>query len=191
MILVSVFMKRIFCVWCVLFSLSYSHISMADPLEDLIRQSSKNSPARGSDSRAGAQGDQAGDLIMNAMGLLGVAYRFGGTNPGQGLDCSGFMQYVFRQSLRINLPRTAAEMARVGNQVARSDLQPGDMVFFNTSGSRISHVGMYIGNNRFIHAPRTGKNIEITDMGQKYWNSRFVTARRVSNADKAARFVNQ
>ena len=89
------------------------------------------------------------------------------------------MQHIFRRSMQINLPRTSAEQARMGEPVSRSDLQPGDMVFFNTAGRRISHVGLYIGNNRFIHAPRTGKSIEITSLDNKYWGSRYVTARRV------------
>ena len=119
------------------------------------------------------------------MGLLGVAYRYGGTSANTGFDCSGFMQHIFRRSMQINLPRTSAEQARMGEPVSRSDLQPGDMVFFNTAGRRISHVGLYIGNNRFIHAPRTGKNIEITSLSNKYWNSKYVTARRVKKNDPA------
>ena len=118
------------------------------------------------------------DLIGSAMGFLGVAYRFGGTSPS-GFDCSGFMQYIFRKAFAVNLPRTSAEQANVGVAVNRSQLQPGDMVFFRTAGSRISHVGMYIGNGRFIHAPRTGKRIEITSLSNSYWSARYATARRV------------
>lgn len=118
------------------------------------------------------------ELLSSAMGFLGVAYRFGGTTPS-GFDCSGFMQYIFRKTLAINLPRTSAEQATVGIHIDRANLQAGDLVFFRTAGKRISHVGMYIGNNRFIHAPRTGKNIEITSLSNKYWNSRYATARRV------------
>ena len=118
------------------------------------------------------------DLIGSAMGFLGVAYRFGGASPS-GFDCSGFMQYIFRKAFAVNLPRTSAEQANVGVAVNRSQLQPGDMVFFRTAGSRISHVGMYIGNDRFIHAPRTGKRIEITSLSNRYWSARYATARRV------------
>ena len=122
---------------------------------------------------------------MNAMGLIGLSYRYGGNNPNQGLDCSAFMQYIFKQSMRVSLPRTASEQFGVGSSVDRGSLQPGDMVFFNTAGRRISHVGLYIGNNRFIHAPRTGKSIEITSLDNKYWGSRYVTARRVKKNDPA------
>ena len=120
----------------------------------------------------------ADELISSAMGFIGVAYRFGGTSP-TGFDCSGFMQYIFRKAFAVNLPRTSAEQANVGIPVSRSELRPGDMVFFRTHGRRISHVGMYIGNDRFIHAPRTGKRIEITSLSGKYWNARYATARRV------------
>ena len=123
------------------------------------------------------------------MGLLGVAYRYGGTSASTGFDCSGFMQYIFRKAFAVNLPRTSAEQANVGVAVNRSQLQPGDMVFFRTVGSRISHVGMYIGNDRFIHAPRTGKNIEITSLSHKYWSSKYAFARRVKKND-SSRFLN-
>lgn len=146
-------------------------------LERLINERTGNTPAAGG-------GDEAGDLIMNAMGLLGVAYRFGGNSPVSGLDCSGFMQYIFKKSMRINLPRTSSEMATVGRAVSRTDLQPGDLVFFSPGGRRISHVGMYIGNGRMVHAPRTGKNIEITNIASGYWAKHYTTARRVSNSDR-------
>lgn len=133
--------------------------------------------------------NEADQLIGSAMSLLGVVYRFGGTSVSTGFDCSGFMQYIFRKSMQVNLPRTSAEQARVGAQVSRSALQPGDMVFFNTAGRRISHVGLYIGNDRFIHAPRTGKRIEVTSLSNKYWSKRYVTARRVKKNDPS-RFLN-
>lgn len=129
----------------------------------------------------------ADELLSSAMGFLGVAYRFGGTSP-TGFDCSGFMQYIFRKAYAVNLPRTSAEQAAMGTPVSRADLQPGDMVFFRTAGSRISHVGMYVGNNRFIHAPRTGKRIEITSLSNKYWDSKYATARRVKR-NNAQQFI--
>lgn len=166
-----------------------------DALERLIQERTKqdaparpaastnSSSARQSSQRSG--GDGSGDLIMNAMSLIGVAYRFGGNSPTQGLDCSGFMQYIFRRSMGVNLPRTAAAMATVGQAVDRANLKPGDMVFFRTAGgSRISHVGMYIGNDRFIHAPRTGRNIEITSLSGHYWTSKYATARRINSASR-------
>lgn len=134
--------------------------------------------------------DSADELIKSAMGLLGVAYRYGGNSARTGFDCSGFMQHIFRRTMGMNLPRTSAEQARLGTHVNRSDLQPGDMVFFRTAGrGRISHVGLYIGNNRFIHAPRTGKRIEITSLSNKYWNAKYAFGRRVKKNDPS-RFLN-
>ncbi len=160
-----------------------------DALERLIRErtghgSNTSSSSSGSRASSGSQ-DEAGDLIMNAMSLIGLSYRFGGNSPTQGLDCSGFMQYIFKRSMGITLPRTSAEMATVGQQVDRAKLKPGDMVFFG-AGGRVSHVGMYIGNDRFIHAPRTGRNIEISSMTTPYWTGRYITARRV---DRSTRFT--
>ena len=159
-----------------------------DALERLIRERTEHDGHNNSSSsgrRSSGSQDEAGDLIMNAMSLIGLSYRFGGNSPTQGLDCSGFMQYIFKRSMGITLPRTSAEMATVGQQVDRANLKPGDMVFFG-SGGRVSHVGMYIGNDRFIHAPRTGRDIEITSMNGNYWKSRYITARRV---DRSSRFT--
>ena len=160
----------------------------ADDLEQLIRLTAGEMYQPMPAGRQVSQ-NEADQLIGSAMSLLGVAYRFGGTSPTTGMDCSAFMQYIFRRTMQVNLPRTSSEQAKVGTQVSRSALQPGDMVFFNTSGRRISHVGLYIGNDRFIHAPRTGKNIEITSLSNKYWTSRYVTARRVKKNDPS-QFLN-
>jgi hypothetical protein len=159
-----------------------------DALERLIRERTEHDGHSNSSSsarRSSGSQDEAGDLIMNAMSLIGLSYRFGGNSPTQGLDCSGFMQYIFKRSMGITLPRTSAEMATVGQQVDRANLKPGDMVFFG-GGGRVSHVGMYIGNDRFIHAPRTGRDIEITSMNGNYWKNRYITARRV---DRSTRFT--
>ena len=159
-----------------------------DALERLIRERTEHdghSNSSSSGRRSSGSQDEAGDLIMNAMSLIGLSYRFGGNSPTQGLDCSGFMQYIFKRSMGITLPRTSAEMATVGQQVDRANLKPGDMVFFG-AGGRVSHVGMYIGNDRFIHAPRTGRDIEITSMNGTYWKNRYITARRV---DRSTRFT--
>ena len=130
---------------------------------------------------ASSPGDDAvGDMLLQAISLLGVAYRFGGSTPSTGLDCSGFIQYVFKKSLKVNLPRTAAGMAHVGRSVDKTELMPGDLVFFNTRGFSYSQVGIYLGNGKFIHSPRTGKTIEVTTLNQAYWNARYNGARRVA-----------
>ena len=132
------------------------------------------------DNLAAYNKEKADDLLMNAMGLLGVSYRWGGTKPSTGLDCSGFIQYVFRQAWNVNLPRTSSEMAKVGIPVAKSDLQPGDLVFFSRYGRRVGHVGMYIGDGKFIHAPSTGKKIQIANLDKAYYVKHYVGARRVT-----------
>ena len=132
----------------------------------------------------------ADDLVMNAMSLLGVSYRFGGSSPVKGMDCSGFIQYIFRQALSVDLPRTSAEMATVGRAVEKSQLQPGDLVFFARNGKRINHVGMYIGNNKFSHAPRTGKDIEIQNLDKPYYTKSYAGARRINPNSRSIKLAN-
>ena len=120
----------------------------------------------------------AHDLILKGLEMVGVSYRRGGTDPDAGLDCSGFVRYVFQDSLGLNLPRTAKEMSQVGEQVASNDLKPGDLVFFNTMRRAFSHVGIYVGDDKFIHSPRAGGAVRIEDMRDAYWSRRFTGARR-------------
>ncbi|HFB2906952.1 TPA: C40 family peptidase [Neisseria gonorrhoeae] len=185
-------------VWAVLWLMFAVRPALADELtnllssrEQILRQFAEDEQPVLPVNRAPARrAGNADELIGSAMGLLGIAYHYGGTSVSTGFDCSGFMQHIFKRAMGINLPRTSAEQARMGTPVARSELQPGDMVFFRTlGGSRISHVGLYIGNNRFIHAPRTGKNIEITSLSHKYWSGKYAFARRVKKNDPS-RFLN-
>lgn len=123
---------------------------------------------------------KASDLVLNALSLIGVNYRYGGNHPSSGLDCSGFVRYVVRDTLGFLLPRRAIEMSRLGEAVAKESLQPGDLVFFNTMRSAFSHVGIYIGDNKFVHAPSTGKQIRVDNMHTSYWSRRYNGARRVN-----------
>ena len=123
--------------------------------------------------------NSAQDLVLKGLELVGINYRRGGTNPDSGLDCSGFVQVVFRDSVGKLLPRTAKEQSEVGNVVDKDELKPGDLVFFNTMRRAFSHVGIYLGDNRFLHAPRTGSEIRVEDMNQSYWVKRYNGARRV------------
>lgn len=123
--------------------------------------------------------NSAQDLILKGLELVGINYRRGGTNPDTGLDCSGFVQVVFRDAVGKLLPRTAKEQSQVGNIVDKQELKPGDLVFFNTMRRAFSHVGIYLGDNRFMHAPRTGAEIRVEDMSQSYWVKRYNGARRV------------
>jgi cell wall-associated NlpC family hydrolase len=122
---------------------------------------------------------KASDVVVGALNMIGVRYRWGGNSPDSGLDCSGFVRYVFQDTLGLDLPRRAEEMSRVGEKVRVSDLKPGDLVFFNTVRRTISHVGIYIGDNKFVHSPSTGSTIRVDDLDDRYWEKRFKGARRV------------
>jgi cell wall-associated NlpC family hydrolase len=124
--------------------------------------------------------DAASDLVISAMNFLGVPYRRGGNHAEQGFDCSGFTRHVFEHSLGLVLPRRADQQAQSAGllQVKREELRPGDLVFFNTLKRAFSHVGIYVGDGRFIHSPRTGGEVRIEDMREAYWARRFNGARR-------------
>lgn len=118
-------------------------------------------------------------LVSLAMKLRDIRYVRGGHSPATGFDCSGFVRYVFARSIGLNLPSTSAGQFLAGLKVKRGDLLPGDLVFFHTRGrKRVSHVGIYIDNGRFIHSPRAGKSVEISSLGEAYWSRRFIGARR-------------
>jgi cell wall-associated NlpC family hydrolase len=121
----------------------------------------------------------AQDLINLGMDYLGIRYRRGGTTPETGLDCSGLVQNVFRNALGLDLPRTARDMARMGDKIGLQDLKPGDLVFFNTMRRAFSHVGIYVGDGRFLHAPASGGTVRIEEIGKSYWTRRFNGARRL------------
>lgn len=123
--------------------------------------------------------DKASELVVNAMGFLGVPYKRGGNSFEQGLDCSGFVRLMYEQTVGLVLPRRSAEQAAATQPIDKSELQPGDLVFFNTLRSAFSHVGIYVGDNKFIHSPRSGGVIRVEDMRVNYWQQRFDGARRV------------
>ncbi len=128
-----------------------------------------------------AQADRLVDeLPFYAFSLIGTPYKYGGNNPETGLDCSGFVGHVFQRMAGIQLPRDSQTMSRLGTPLEVSQLQPGDLVFFNTLGRAFSHVGVYVGENRFVHASssKTG-SVMLSDMSQSYWNQRFDGARRL------------
>jgi len=121
----------------------------------------------------------AQDVAMYALGLIGVNYKFGGESPDTGLDCSGLVRHVFQEVTGVALPRTAKEMSALGTKVSAGDLKPGDLVFFNTRRFAFSHVGIYLGDNRFVHAPSRGSEVRIASIDQSYWQKHFNGARRV------------
>lgn len=123
--------------------------------------------------------NSAQDLILKGLEFVGVDYRRGGTNSDSGLDCSGLVQLVFKDAVGLILPRTAREQSQVGDTIDKKELKPGDLVFFNTMRQAFSHVGIYLGDNRFLHSPRSGAEVRVEDMRQSYWVKRYNGARRV------------
>jgi cell wall-associated NlpC family hydrolase len=120
------------------------------------------------------------DIIFYALSMVGINYRWGGSSPQTGFDCSGLVGHVFRQIAGLVLPRDSYAMARLGESVTLDDLKPGDLVFFNTMRRPFSHVGIYLGDLRFIHAPSAGKTVHVVDMRDDYWATRYNGARRLS-----------
>jgi len=128
------------------------------------------------DTSVGTEG-----ISIAAMGLVGVPYRFGGNTPAGGFDCSGLIVYVYNNSAGIKLPRTIQEMSRTGQSIQNAAPAPGDLVFFNTTGERYSHAGIYVGHGRFVHAPSKGGTVRLDQMTSPYWAARYTEARRFAN----------
>lgn len=125
--------------------------------------------------------DRASELVVNAMGFLGVPYKRGGNNLETGFDCSGFVRAIYEQSVGLLLPRKAEQQAAATQSIDKKDLQPGDLVFFNTLRRAFSHVGIYVGDGKFIHSPKPGAEVRVESMGVDYWARRFDGARRVQD----------
>ena len=155
-------------------ALSYPCLAVAGPVEEQAPQATE--------SISIPQG-QSSDLALYALSLSGTSYKYGGRDPESGLDCSGFVGHVFRQAAGIDLPHNASAISQLGKKIGMEELKPGDLVFFNTLRRAFSHVGIYLGNNQFIHASssHTG-DVMISDMTERYWSKRFSGARRVEPA---------
>jgi len=125
---------------------------------------------------------KASELVISAMGFLGVPYKRGGNSLETGFDCSGFVRAMYQQTVGLILPRTADQQAAATQVIDKSELQPGDLVFFDTLRRAFSHVGIYVGDNKFIHSPKPGAQVRVEDMRVGYWRTRFNGARRVDGA---------
>lgn len=158
-----------------------------DSMQDLL--ASKGLMERVTE-RVGQVGQQAGrtasELVVTAMGFLGVPYRRGGNSFDTGLDCSGFVRAIYEQTAGLVLPRQAAEQAHATKTIPKEELQPGDLVFFNTLRRAYSHVGIYVGDGKFIHSPKPGAHVRVEDMQISYWKTRFNGARRVEGMESDA-----
>ena len=130
-------------------------------------------------------GNRASELVGTAMSFLGVPYKRGGNNEN-GFDCSGFVRNMYQRSVGLLLPRRAEQQAAATESIDKSELQPGDLVFFNTLRRAFSHVGIYVGEGKFIHAPKPGAQVRVESMGVSYWQTRFDGARRVTSQEREA-----
>ncbi|WP_144161166.1 C40 family peptidase [Paraburkholderia sp. BCC1885] len=172
---------------------SFSTQDGSTPLSVSTPQTTSAAADAGSSARSFLSGmaGKAGDVVVGALNMIGVRYRWGGDTPDSGLDCSGFVRYVFQDTLGMALPRRAEEMSRVGEKVSMSNLKPGDLVFFNTMRRTFSHVGIYIGDNKFVHSPSTGSTIRVDDLDDGYWEKRFTGARRIETSYQGSQDLKQ
>jgi cell wall-associated NlpC family hydrolase len=130
---------------------------------------------------------ESSNVLSRAVNVLGTPYRWGGSSPSKGFDCSGLVKYAFNDAT-FDLPRTSNAMASGhGEKVERKDLKPGDLIFFNIKSRRVNHVAIYLGNDRFIHAPRRGKAVSIDTLNKPYWQQHYVVAKRVLPKEPASK----
>ncbi|TAL81246.1 MAG: NlpC/P60 family protein [Candidimonas sp.] len=167
---------------------NYLSRTQSDPLgaylndESIIADSSHDSATRSPPTKA---------LASTALRFLGIRYRYGGIAPKSGFDCSGLVAYAAEKSLGLKLPHRAAEMAHEGKSVPRDSLKKGDLVFFNTRGRRYSHVGIYLGDHKFVHAPRKGQVVRVESMDEAYWKKRYNGARRLAANDSPEKLAKE
>ncbi len=180
-------MRRSFCTWLVIFlSLPLSAIA-SNRYQPLPAGSTGHTTAIHGHSRhasAPAPAEQASgtsqSVLDRALTALGVRYRWGGSTPERGFDCSGLVRYAFDSIAEVDLPRTSNAMSRSdGQKVTRAELEPGDLLFFNIRSRKVNHVAIYLGNDRFIHAPRRGKAVRIDSLKKSYWQQHYALAKRV------------
>ena len=171
-------MFKLILILCLTIGFAHAAPAVAeeDDLENFINQSLVLSQIN---QISKTVGNQASDLVVNAMGFLGVPYKRGGSTT-DGFDCSGFVRAMYENTLGLVLPHNAKAQAAVTETIDKAELQPGDLVFFNTLRKTFSHVGIYVGEGRFIHSPRSGGEVRIENMSDSYWRKRFNGARRVS-----------
>lgn len=174
---------RLILLIAALVATTLSHAGPSNSNDDLAQFMAE----RGLVSRLGAVGSQvearASELVLNAMAFLGVPYKLGGNTAATGFDCSGFVRAIYEQTAGLMLPRRAEQQAAATQTINKADLQPGDLVFFNTLRKAFSHVGIYVGDGKFIHSPRPGAEVRVEDMDVRYWAKRFDGARRVAADD--------
>ena len=159
--------------------------AQAGPQDDMERFLAERGLVQRMGDAISRAGDTASHLVSTAMGAIGIPYRMGGNSAETGFDCSGFVRAMVKDTIGLLLPRRAEEQAAATEQIKKAELQPGDLVFFNTMRRSFSHVGIYVGDGKFIHSPRTGSHVRVESMNVSYWQSRFDGARRVLGSEQA------
>ena len=140
----------------------------------------RKAPGKIATASLAAANKQSSAVLSRAVNVLGTPYRWGGSSPSKGFDCSGLVKYAFNDVAAVDLPRTSNAMAAGhGQKVDRKDLKPGDLLFFKLKSRQVNHVAIYLGNDRFIHAPRRGKSVSIDTLKKPFWNKNYVIAKRV------------
>ena len=180
--------KTLLCAACLVCALAQAAppsgtVSSADDMDGFLRDKGLISQIAGAGQTVT---DRASELVVSAMGFLGVPYKRGGNSFETGFDCSGFVRALYEQTVGLLLPRKADQQAAATQMIEKSELQPGDLVFFNTMRRAFSHVGIYVGDNKFIHSPKPGAAVRVEDMRVGYWDKRFDGARRVPVASNTA-----
>jgi cell wall-associated NlpC family hydrolase len=171
---------------CMTLVLAATSCATAEPLTGAEDMPADSQAIPASEVTKEAWSDRAREVLVNALSLSGIRYKYGGDTPEVGFDCSGFVRYVFKQATSLTLPRTALAMSQLGTAVPKKELQPGDLVFFNTLKSTFSHVGIYLGNNRFIHSPRNGGVVQIESLDTEYWSKHYNGAQRLDTGKESA-----
>ena len=170
----------LFCLCNIPYTFAEQHTDSNNSISDIApkTEATQNDSQEQDNSNQATQQDVIGNMLLQAVSLMGIPYKWGGNTPETGMDCSGLIRYVYQKSLGITLPRTAAEMAKVGKRISISDIKPGDLLFFNTLGFNSSHIGLYLGNNQFLQSQKTGTDIHITELSG-YWKAHFNGAKRI------------
>jgi cell wall-associated NlpC family hydrolase len=158
-------------------SVRFSAICLAILVAACGGPQTRPSPVEQTITQPPAASEKGNEVALYALGLIDTGYRFGGKNPQAGLDCSGMVSFIFGQAAGLKLGGSAADIARNGRPVARDALRPGDLLFFNTRNAPYSHVGIYIGDERFVHAPSSNGRVRIDRLGDRYYAQRFEAAR--------------
>ena len=168
------------CLTCLLMTCAYAQATPAGRADELETFLAERGLLSQIDQVRQTVSNKASELVVNAMGFMGVPYKRGGNSAESGFDCSGFVRAMYQQTVGLVLPRKAEQQAAATEKIDKRDLAPGDLVFFNTMRRTFSHVGIYIGDGKFIHSPKPGAEVRVENMGESYWSRRFDGARRVS-----------